>query len=203
MKKILATLRTSYPDAKCALVHKNPLELLVATVLSAQCTDERVNIVTQTLFQKYRKAEDYAAVEPEELQEDIHSTGFYKNKAKNIQGACRLMISEHQGKVPDTMEALVRLPGVGRKTANVILGNAYGIPGITTDTHVIRLSRLMGLSKNSDPVKLEYDLMALVPQKEWTNFSHQIIYHGRRVCNARKPDCDHCSVRAMCCYGRH
>ncbi len=203
LKKILTILRKSYPDAKCALVHRNALDLLVATILSAQCTDERVNIVTKVLFKKYRKADDYVAVELEELQEDIRSTGFYKNKGKNIQGACKLIADEHKGKVPDTMEELVKLPGVGRKTANVLLGNVFGVPGITTDTHVIRLSRLMGLSKNSDPVKLEQDLMKLVPEKEWTNFSHQIIFHGRQVCNARKPDCENCLLETLCCYGKH
>ncbi len=201
-KKILAVLRKTYPQAKCALDHSDPLELLIATILSAQCTDERVNIVTKDLFQKYRQAEDYAKAPAAELEADIRSTGFYRNKAKNIQAACRVMVDRHGGMVPATMEELVALAGVGRKTANVILGNAYGIPGIVTDTHVIRLSRLMGLSPESDPVKLEQDLMKLIPQKDWTFFSHLMIFHGRSICIARKPDCGHCPVREYCCFGR-
>jgi endonuclease-3 len=201
-KKILQEFYKAYPDAKCVLRHKNALELLVATILSAQCTDVRVNIVTKDLFKKYRKAADYAQKEQAELEQDIRTTGFYRNKAKNIQSACRDIAAQHKGKVPDNMEELVALAGVGRKTANVILGNAYGVPGITTDTHVIRLSRLMGLSKNSDPVKLEYDLMELIPKKDWTQFSHMMIWHGRQICNARKPDCEICPVRKFCCYGQ-
>ena len=202
MKKILAGLEQLYPDAKCALVHKNALELLVATILSAQCTDARVNKVTPGLFKKYRQAQDYCEVEQEELEEDIRSTGFYRNKARNIQSACRDIAEKFGGKVPDNMEDLTSLAGVGRKTANVILGNAFDTPGITTDTHVIRLSRLMGLSKNSDPVKLEFDLMELVPQQEWTRFSHRMILHGRNVCIARKPGCGDCLLRKHCCYGQ-
>ena len=201
-KKILAVLRKTYPQAKCALDHDDPLELLIATILSAQCTDERVNIVTKDLFRKYRQAEDYAKVPAAELEADIRSTGFYHNKAKNIQAACRAMVDRHGGKVPATMQELVALAGVGRKTANVILGNAYGVPGIVTDTHVIRLSRLMGLSPQSDPVKLEQDLMKLIPQKDWTFFSHLMIFHGRSICIARKPDCEHCPVREYCSFGR-
>jgi len=202
VKKILAVLRKTYPQAKCALDHDDPLELLIATILSAQCTDERVNIVTKDLFRKYRQAEDYAKVPAAELEADIRSTGFYHNKAKNIQAACRAMVDRHGGKVPATMQELVALAGVGRKTANVILGNAYGVPGIVTDTHVIRLSRLMGLSPQSDPVKLEQDLMKLIPQKDWTFFSHLMIFHGRSICIARKPDCEHCPVREYCSFGR-
>ncbi|MBN2374822.1 MAG: endonuclease III [Sedimentisphaerales bacterium] len=201
-RKILAGLEQLYPDAECALVHNNALELLVATILSAQCTDVRVNKVTPELFKKYRRAEDYCEVERAELEEDIRSTGFYRNKAKNIQAACRDIDEKFGGKVPDNMEDLTSLAGVGRKTANVILGNAFDTPGITTDTHVIRLSRLMGLSKNSDPVKLEFDLMELVPQQEWTRFSHQMILHGRSVCVARKPGCGDCLLRKHCCYGQ-
>ena len=201
-KKIMAGLEQLYPDAECALVHKNALELLVATILSAQCTDVRVNMVTPGLFKKYRRAQDYGKVEQAELEEDIRSTGFYRNKAKNIQSACLDIAEKFGGKVPDNMEDLTSLAGVGRKTANVILGNAYDTPGITTDTHVIRLSRLMGLSKNSDPVKLEFDLMELVPQQEWTRFSHRMILHGRGVCVARKPGCGDCTLRKHCCYGR-
>jgi endonuclease-3 len=201
-KKILAGLRKLYPEASCALVHSDPLELLISTILSAQCTDERVNIVTKDLFRKYRRAEDYANVATAELEEDIKSTGFYRNKAKNIQAACAAIVERHGGQVPDTMEELVALAGVGRKTANVILGNAYGVPGVVTDTHVIRLSRLMGLSEQTDPVKLEQDLMKLIPKKDWTFFSHLMIWHGRNVCVARKPDCEHCTVRDYCCYGQ-
>ena len=201
-KKILGILRKTHPDAKIALHYTHPLELLIATVLSAQCTDVRVNIVTKDLFQKYRKAADYVEVEPAELEEDIRTTGFFRNKTKNIQAACKDILEKFDGKIPDTMEELTSLAGVGRKTANVILGNAYGVPGITTDTHVIRLSRLMGLSKNTDPVKLEQDLMELIPKKDWTMFSHYMIFHGRRICNARKPDCAHCPVQPHCAYGR-
>ena len=201
-KKILAILRKTHPDAKIALNFTNPLELLIATVLSAQCTDARVNIVTKDLFKKYRKAADYVKVEPAELEEDIRTTGFFRNKTKNIQAACKDIVEKFGGKIPDTMEELTSLAGVGRKTANVILGNAYGVPGVVTDTHVIRLSRLMGLSKNIDPVKLEQDLMELIPRKDWTMFSHYMIFHGRRICNARKPECTNCPVRPHCAYGR-
>jgi len=201
-KKIYALLRREHPDAKIALNFSNALELLVATVLSAQCTDVRVNIVTKELFKKYRSAKDYAMAAAEELENDIRSTGFYHNKAKNIRAACRDIVEKFGGKVPDNMEELVKLAGVGRKTANVILGNAYGAAGIVTDTHVIRLSRLMGLSANNDPVKLEFDLMKLIPRKEWTQFSHVMIFHGRRICLARQPKCDICPVRSDCGYGR-
>ncbi len=201
-KKILTILRKTHPDAKIALDFTNPLELLIATVLSAQCTDVRVNIVTKDLFKKYRSAADYVKVEPKELEEDIRTTGFFRNKTKNIQAACKDIVEKFGGKIPDTMDELTSLAGVGRKTANVILGNAYSVPGITTDTHVIRLSRLMGLSKHTDPVKLEQDLMKLIPKKDWTMFSHYMIFHGRRICNARKPDCMNCPVRPHCAYGR-
>jgi len=200
--KILAALRKVYPDAKCALNFHSPLELLVATVLSAQSTDKLVNIVTVDLFKKYRKADDYAHAPLEQLEQDIKSTGFYHNKAKNIKAACAAIIERFNGQVPDNMDELVSLAGVGRKTANVILGNAYNVPGITTDTHVIRLSRLMGLSVNDDPVKLEFDLMKLIPKKHWTQFSHMMITHGRNVCIARRPNCDNCPIRRYCCYGQ-
>jgi len=199
--KIIPILKKTYPDAKIALNWDNPWNLFVAVVLSAQCTDVRVNIVTADLFKKYKKPEDYLAVEPEELQQDIRPTGFYKNKAKNIRGAAKKIIDDFGGKVPDTMDELLTLPGAGRKTANCILGNAYGIPGITCDTHVIRLSRRLGLSENSDPVKLEFDLMEIVPKKKfggWTMFSHYIIFHGRNICKARKPDCDNCPIARYC-----
>jgi len=200
-KRILQAFYKTYPEAKCALNHRNALELLIATILSAQCTDVRVNIVTKDLFKKYRKAADYAEVEQAELEQDIKTTGFYHNKARSIQSACRDIAAKHNGKVPDNMAELVVLAGVGRKTANVVLGNAYGVPGIVTDTHVIRLARLMGLSGHTDPVKLEYDLMELIPQKDWTQFSHMMISHGRRICLARRPDCEGCPVRPHCCYG--
>ena len=199
--KILPILKKTYPDAKIALNWENPWNLLVAVILSAQCTDVRVNIVTENLFKKYKKPQDYLAVEQEELEQNIRSTGFYRNKAKNIRGAAKTVIEDFNGKVPKTMDELLTIPGAGRKTANCILGNAYGIPGITCDTHVIRLSRRLGLSANSDPVKLEFDLMEVVPKRKfggWTQFSHYIIFHGRNICKARKPDCDGCPVAKHC-----
>lgn len=199
--KILPILKKTYPDAKIALNWENPWNLLVAVILSAQCTDVRVNIVTEDLFKKYKKPEDYLAVAPEELEADIRPTGFYRNKAKNIRGAAKKVIEDFDGTVPKTMEELLRLPGAGRKTANCILGNAYGVPGITCDTHVIRLSRRLGLSVNSDPVKLEFDLMEIVPKRKfggWTMFSHYIIWHGRNICKARKPDCGNCPIAQHC-----
>lgn len=195
-------MKKEYPEAGCALNHKQPLELLIATILSAQCTDERVNIVTGELFKKYCTVEDYASASQRQLENAIRSTGFFRNKAKNIRTACRQMIDEFGGKVPNNMEGLLTLAGVGRKTANVILGNAYGIAGIVCDTHVIRLSRLMGFSDNQDPVKLEFDLMKLFAKKDWTLMGHLLIFHGRKICIARRPDCDHCPVRSYCCYGR-
>ena len=199
--KILPILRKTYPYAKIALDHENPLQLLVATIMSAQCTDVRVNIVTKDLFKKYKTPADYANVDIEELEEDIRSTGFYKNKAKNIKNGCKTIIEKFGGNVPSTMEELLELPGVGRKTANVLLGNLFDTPGITCDTHVIRLSRRLGLSENSDPVKLEYDLMEIVPQHKnggWTMFSHLLIFHGRNICKARKPDCQNCPINNIC-----
>lgn len=199
--KILPILKKTYPDAKIALNWDNPWDLLVAVILSAQCTDVRVNIVTADLFKKYKKPQDYLDVEPEELEQDIRPTGFYRNKAKNIRGAAKKVIEDFDGRVPGTMEELLTLPGAGRKTANCILGNAYNTPGITCDTHVIRLSRRLGLSANSDPVKLEFDLMEIVPKKRfggWTMFSHYIIFHGRNRCKARKPDCENCPIAKHC-----
>ncbi|MBN1817825.1 MAG: endonuclease III [Sedimentisphaerales bacterium] len=201
IEKIMPILKRTYPEAKIALNWDQPWNLLVAVILSAQCTDTRVNMVTKDLFQKYHTPQDYLNVNIEELQEDIKTTGFFRNKAKNIRGAAKKLIEDFGGKVPDTMEELLTLPGVGRKTANCILGNAYGIPGITCDTHVIRLSRRLGLSENSDPVKLEFDLMEIVPQRKgggWTMFSHYLIWHGRRICKARKPDCDPCPISPYC-----
>src|SRR2546423_10827042 len=191
VRQIIRLLKKEHPDARCSLDHSNPLELLIATILSAQCTDERVNLVTADLFRKYRRAEDYTSVAQTELEQDIRSTGFYRNKAKAIQGACRIINERHQGRVPENLDDLLALPGVARKTANVVLGNAFGITsGIVVDTHVARLSARLGLSTEKQPEKIECDLMELVPRKDWINFSHLLIAHGRRVCNARKPLCE-------------
>jgi len=198
IKKIWPLLKKAYPDAKIALKFVNPLELLISTILSAQCTDVRVNMVTKDLFKKYSKADDWAGADLKEIEEGIRSTGFFRNKALNIKGACTRIIEHYDGKVPDTMEELVTLPGVGRKTANCVLGDAFGIPGITCDTHVIRLSRRLGLSENGDPVKLEYDLAEIVPKANWTRFSHLLIHHGRNICKARKPDCENCPLAKHC-----
>jgi endonuclease III len=198
VEKIWPILKKTYPNAKTALNFRTPLELLIATILSAQCTDVRVNIVTKDLFKKYITAQDWAKADITQIEQDIKSTGFYRNKAKNIHQACRKIIDEFEGKVPSTMEQLVTLPGVGRKTANVLLGNVFNTPGITCDTHVIRLSRRLGLSENSDPVKLEFDLMAVVPRNNWTMFSHLLIFHGRNICKARKPDCANCPISLYC-----
>lgn len=195
---VIARLKKRYPDAKCSLNYKNPLELLIATILSAQCTDERVNIVTKDLFKKYKTAKDYARARPAILEGDIRSTGFYKNKAKSIINCCKKISQNHEGSVPDTLEELVELDGIGRKTANVILGNAFNTPGITVDTHVKRIANRLGLTKNQDPVKIEYDLMELIPQKAWTHFSHLIIFHGRNTCMARKPLCGECVIEDYC-----
>lgn len=198
-KKILRGLAKDYPDVECALLHESPWQLLVSTILSAQCTDERVNKVTPVLFKKLRTPKDFAQVPREEIEKLIHSTGFYRNKAKSIQGAAELVLKEHGGKVPDQMEALVKLPGVGRKTANVILGTAFGKnQGVVVDTHVGRLSRRMGLTQQKDPVKVEKDLMAIVPKKDWAIISHRMIWHGRKVCKAIKPRCGECSLVKLC-----
>ncbi len=199
MKKILPILKKTYPNATTALHFRNPLELLVATILSAQCTDVRVNIITKDLFQKYRSAADYANTDLKEIEEDIKTCGFYRAKAANIQAACRKVVADFGGQVPHTMEELVTLPGVGRKTANVVLGNAFGIPGIACDTHVLRVSRRLQLSENTDdPVKLEFDLDDIVPEKDWTLFSHWLILHGRNICVARKPKCPECPIAQHC-----
>jgi endonuclease III len=197
--RIVAGLDKTYANAHCELVHQNPLELLIATILSAQCTDKRVNIVTEKLFKKYRSARDFAGAKISELENDIRTTGFYKNKARNIKSACRDIVEKHGGKVPQTMEELIQLGGVGRKTANVVLGNAFGVNvGVVVDTHVARLSFRLGLTKQTSPEKIERDLMALVPQPQWTLFSHWLIWHGRRRCFARKPDCLNCEVSKLC-----
>jgi len=198
IKKIWPILEKTYPDAKTALKFVSPLELLIATILSAQCTDVRVNMVTPGLFKKYKSAKDWAKADIKQIESDIKSTGFYHNKAVSIKGACTKIVEQFDGKVPDTMEELVALPGVGRKTANVVLGNAFGTPAIACDTHVIRLSRRLGLSENSDPVKLEFDLAEIVPKKSWTVFSHALILHGRNICKARKPDCENCPISKYC-----
>jgi len=196
--KITARLRKACPGAKCALNFSNPIELMVATVLSAQCTDKRVNIVTPAVFKKYKTAADYASADPKEFEEEIRSTGFYKSKTKSILGAAKEIVKRFRGKVPNRMEDLVTLPGVGRKTANVILGNAFRIPGLTVDTHMIRVNSRLGLTKHTDPVKIEFDLMELVPKKNWTEYSHLIIHHGRARCLARRPDCPACELRGLC-----
>jgi len=198
-KKIAAILQKSYPDPKIALVFSNPLHLLIATILSAQCTDARVNMVTPGLFKKYRTARDFAEAKPEELEQDIRSTGFYRNKTKSIMTCCRTLIEKHNGKVPKTMEELVELGGVGRKTANCVLGGAYGInSGIVVDTHVRRVSQRLHLSLNDDPEKIEADLMLLVPQDDWFAFGNMLVWHGRKTCDARKPDCLNCPLRKLC-----
>ncbi len=199
-KQILKVLRKEYPEAGVSLRHSDPLQLLIATILSAQCTDERVNIVTKDLFKKYKSVKDYADADIETLEKDIHSTGFYKNKARNIKKCCADIIAKHGGKVPKTMDELVQLAGIGRKTANVVLGNAFGVPGFVVDTHVLRISQLTGLSKHDDPVKVEFDLMELFPESTWTQLSHQIVYHGRAVCVARRPKCDICGIAKYCDY---
>ena len=198
VKKIWPILEKSYPNAKSALNFRNPLQMLVSTILSAQCTDVRVNMVTKEVFKKYKSADDWAKADTKEIESDIRSTGFYHNKALNIKNASKAIIEKFDGKVPDTLEELVTLPGVGRKTANVVLGNAFGKPSIACDTHVIRLSRRLGLSANSDPVKLEFDLAEILPKRIWTVFSHALILHGRNVCKARKPDCANCRIAKYC-----
>jgi endonuclease-3 len=197
-RDVVRLLKKQYPDAKCALHYENPLQLLVATVLSAQCTDTRVNMVTPALFQRYPDAEAFADADTGELETAIKSTGFFRMKARSIQESARRIVSEHGGKVPNTLEELVHLPGVGRKTANVILGNAFDTPGITVDTHVRRVSYRLGLTKQTDPEKIEHDLMEVIPRKEWTMFSHRVIFHGRQICIARKPKCDICILNKVC-----
>lgn len=197
--EIIRRLKKEYPDAHCALEHTNAFELLVATILSAQCTDERVNIVTAELFRKYRRPEDYLAVTQEELERDIHSTGFFRNKAKNIRGACEKIIELYGGEVPRTMDELLTLNGVARKTANVVLGNAFGIAsGVVVDTHVSRLSQRLGLTEQTAPEKIERDLQELVAKKDWIMFPHWLISHGRKICQARRPKCTECALNDIC-----
>jgi endonuclease-3 len=199
IRPILRKLRQRYPDARCALHHESALELLVATILSAQCTDVRVNLVTRELFQKYRSAADYAAADPAVFEQEIKSTGFFRNKTKSVLGMARALLERHGGEVPDTLPALVALPGVGRKTANVVLGTWFRKnEGVVVDTHVTRLSQRLGLTRQRDAVKIEQDLMRLVPRPDWTDFSHLMIHHGRQVCDARKPRCEICPVNLLC-----
>ena len=199
VKQILKGLDKAYPNARCALQHRNALELLIATILSAQCTDERVNLVTRELFQKYRTPEDYLKAPPNVLEEEIRSTGFYRNKAKNIQGACQMLVEKFGGRVPDTMEELIQLPGVARKTANVVLGVIFGkAEGIVVDTHVFRVAHRLDLSHSDTPEKVESDLMGLIPRTRWISFSHQVIQHGRQVCKARRPLCHTCVLEKVC-----
>jgi endonuclease-3 len=198
VKKIWPILNKTYPEARIALKFNNPLELLIATILSAQCTDTRVNMVTKDIFRKYRGARQWADAELKQIEADIKSTGFYHNKALSIKGACKMIMEKFDGKVPGTMEELLKLPGVGRKTANVILGNAFGVPGVVCDTHVIRLSRRLQLSRNGDPAKLEFDLMQIVPKKNWLLFSDLLIWHGRNICKARRPQCQACPISKYC-----
>lgn len=197
--EIMRLLEKEWPDAKIALHYSNPLELLIATILSAQCTDERVNMVTKSLFKKYTKAEDYANARLDELEEDIKPTGFYRNKAKNIKAACKLLVEKFDSEVPRTMEDMVSLPGVARKTANIVLANAYGvIEGIAVDTHVRRLAKRLGLTENTDPNKIEKDLMAIVPRDKWLRITDLLIFHGRYICIARKPKCGECALNKIC-----
>jgi len=198
-RDIIRRLKRAYPDAKCSLNHSNPFELLVATILSAQCTDERVNIVTADLFRKYKKPEDYLKVSPRELEKDIQSTGFFRNKTKSIQGASKVLTEEYGGHVPHTMDELLELPGVARKTANVVLGNAFGVKaGVVVDTHVTRLSHRLALSEQKTAEKIEQDLIEIVPKKDWVIFPHLFIAHGRKICKARTPLCAECPVEKLC-----
>lgn len=199
VRLILRKLDEAYPEANCALAHENPFQLLISTILSAQCTDVRVNQVTQTLYQKYPNAKAFAYASPAELQQDIRPTGFFRNKTKSIMGASKQIVEELRGEVPRTMEELLKLPGVARKTANVVLGTGFGIAsGVVVDTHVLRVSRRLDLTKNTDPKKVEQDLIHILPREKWILFSHQIIWHGRRVCHARKPKCIECNLEPIC-----
>jgi len=199
VKLILKRLDKAYPKATCALEHQTPFQLVISTILSAQCTDERVNQVTETLFPKYPTPQDFAAADPRELEQDIRPTGFFRNKTKSIMGTAKMIVEKFGGQVPRTMEEMLALPGVARKTANVVLGTAYGLAtGVVVDTHVMRLSRRLDLTRQDDPKKIEQDLMKIVPKKKWIEFSHQLIWHGRLVCQARKPKCQECPVEDLC-----
>lgn len=196
--KILKILRKTYPDVQCALTHENPFQLAVATILSAQCTDKRVNLVTPSLFQKYPAPKDFVKASLSDIETMIRSTGFYKNKAKSIQGLSRDLLKNHGGKIPKTLEELVKLPGIGRKTANVILGVAFGVPGIVVDTHVKRLTNRMGLTRQKDPTKIEFEMMEILPKKDWSDFGLLLIQQGRQICLARKPRCEVCPINKVC-----
>lgn len=197
--KILSLLKKTYPNAACSLNYKNPLQLLISTILSAQCTDERVNRVTPALFARYKSVSDFANADITELETLIRSTGFYRNKAKNIKAACRMIVDEFGGKVPSSMEDILRLPGVARKTANIVLGNAYGvIEGVPVDTHAIRISYLLGLTKEKNPAKIEKDLMVVLPKKDWLHISNLFVHHGRAICIARRPLCSRCPLNKLC-----
>lgn len=198
--KILPRLEQAYPDARCSLDHTTPLDLMVATILAAQCTDERVNVVTKALFRKYRRPEDYVSAPREEIEEAVRTCGFFRQKSKSIVNACRRIIEVYGGKVPDTMEALITLDGVGRKTANVLLGECFETAGIIVDTHVGRISRRLRFTRHEDPGKVEQDLMRILPRESWTRFSHCLVFHGRRTCMARSPKCDVCCVNEWCPY---
>lgn len=195
---IIEIFHDTYSDADCTLEYDNPLQLLISTQLAAQCTDARVNIVAKDLYQKYQDVYAFAHADELELQNDIKSTGFFRNKAKNIIGCCQMLISDFGGEVPNKMEELLKLPGVGRKTANLVLGDYFGIPGVVVDTHATRLSNRLGLTKNKDPYKIEQDLMKIIPKENWSSFCHQLVYHGRRYCMARKPNCDECPISHLC-----
>ncbi len=199
VRAILEKLDEAYPEVTCALDHQNPFQLLISTILSAQCTDVRVNLVTKTLYLKYKSPQDFAYANPSELEQDIRPTGFFRSKTMSIMGASRKIVEEFGGEVPNTIEQLLTLPGVARKTANVVLGTAFGIAvGVVVDTHVIRLSQRLDLSRHSDPKKIEQDLMKVIPQNKWILFSHQLIWHGRRICRARKPKCAECNIEPLC-----
>lgn len=197
---ILQVFDKLYPDAECSLEYSNPLQLLISTQLAAQCTDARVNIVTKDLYAKYKNAEDFANADISELEQDIKPTGFFRNKAKNIKECCRILVDKYNGKIPDNMEELTALPGVGRKTANLVLYEVYGIQGIIVDTHAKRLSNRIGLTKNENPEKIEYDLQKIVPKERWADFCHMLVSHGRMVCKARKPECENCGIKQYCNY---
>lgn len=203
IEAILDLLDHTYPASRCTLDYRNPLQLLVATILSAQCTDRRVNQITPALFQRFPDAAGFANADPHELEEAIKSAGLFRNKARNIQACCRQLLADHGGRVPAQQAQLTRLPGIGRKSANVILGNAFGIPGITVDTHVGRISQRLGLTSEKSPVAIEKALMKLIPEARWTRFSHQLIEHGRTLCTARSPQCDHCPLQDLCDTGRN
>lgn len=201
-RRVLDILEKEFPGATTALSFENPLELLIATILSAQATDKLVNQVTETLFKKYRSAKDFAGADPSVLETDLSSINFYRNKAKSVRGACAKILAEHNGRVPETLEALTALPGVGRKTANIVLGNAFGKPALAVDTHVKRVAQRLGLTASDDPDKIEAELTAIIPQMRWTETTHLLIHHGRKTCKALRPDCPHCPVRQYCDYYR-